>query len=400
MDTLVLKKGKERSLLRRHPWIYDTAMAGVQGSPRAGDTVRVVDAAGRFLALAAYAPESGIRARCWTFEEATPVDEAFVAERLRRALAARRRLAARTNAVREVFGEADGLPGLIVDRYAAFYVTQFLSCGAERFRQTILRTLAEQEGIEGVYDRSDAATRAREGLAPASGTAFGKEPPERIDVVENGVRYAVDVRNGHKTGFYIDQRENRLLAAGLARRFLEENGRGMRVLNCFCYTGGFSLALAAGGAAEVIGIDSSAEAIALARHNAQLNAAESVARFVEDDVFAYLKRARDEGQSFDLVILDPPKFASSHRQVERAARAYKDINLRALRIIAPGGQLLSFSCSGAIDGDLFQKIVASAVIDSGRDAWMVSRLGAGEDHPLMMTCPEGEYLKGVLLKVL
>lgn len=398
MTDLILKKGKERSLLRRHPWVYDTAVQKLSGKAKSGDTVRIVSHDGRFLAWAAYSKDSALRARCWSFDENDLIDEAWIKEKIQKALKAREPLFARTSAVRVIFGEADQLPGLVVDRYGDWFVTQFQAAGVEAFRDTIADILMTVPGIRGVFDRSDAATRHREGLELRVELLRGEEPPQEIEVIEDGVRYGVDIRVGHKTGFYIDQRENRLLAQRLAKEFKQRTGRGMRALNCFCYTGGFSLALLAGGADQVISVDSSAEALAMAARNAQRNGFdEKRTQWVQADVFEYLRQAREAGETFDLVILDPPKFASSHRHIERAARAYKDINLNGLRLVAPGGDLLTFSCSGAMDVDLFQKVIAGAVIDSKREAWMIARLGAGADHPLMMTCPEGEYLKGLQL---
>lgn len=398
MADLILKKGKERSLLRRHPWVYDTAVQRLQGKATSGDTVRVLSYDGRFLAWAAYSKDSALRARCWTFNEEEKIDSGWIESKIHKALAARAALFGRTSAVRVIFGEADQLPGLVVDRYGDWFVTQFQAAGVEAFREVIADCLMKEPGIRGVFDRSDAATRHREGLELRVEVLRGEEPPQEIEVTEDGVRYGVDVRIGHKTGFYIDQRENRFLAQRLAKEFKQKHGRGMRALNCFCYTGGFSLALLAGGAQEVISVDSSAEALAMAARNAQRNGFDNQStRWVQADVFEYLRQARENGEVFDLVILDPPKFASSHRHIDRAARAYKDINLNGLRLVAPGGELLTFSCSGAMDVDLFQKVIAGAVIDSKREAWMIARLGAGADHPLMMTCPEGEYLKGLQL---
>ncbi len=401
MIEVQLKKGKEKSLLRRHPWVYDTAVGRVAGKPFSGETVKVTAADGRFLGYGAYSPKSTLRVRLWTFDEAENPDvPGFLAARIEKAVAARKGLLARTTARRLIFGEADGLPGLIVDQYGDWLVTQFQSAGAEFRMQEIVAALMNATGAKGLYDRSDAATRQREGLPVRTGVLAGAEPPELIEVVEDGVKYGVNVRLGHKTGFYVDQRESRLAAQQLARDFEKTHGRKMRALNCFCYTGGFSLALALGGAAEVVSVDSSAEALAQARRNAEMNGfADEQMKWVEADVFAFLREAREKGEQFDLVILDPPKFASSHFHVERAARAYKDINLNGLRLLAAGGHLFTFSCSGAIDPDLFQKIVAGAVIDSGKDAWCTGRFGAGVDHPLLMTYPEGEYLKGLHLEV-
>lgn len=396
--TLVLKPGKERALLRRHPWVYATGVAKVLHSPKSGETVRIEDSKGRFLAWGAYSPESALRARCWSFNEEDVIDEAWIEEKVEAAIKARNSLKKRTNAIRLIFGEADFLPGLIVDQYNNQLVTQFQSAGVEFWRPVIGRALVKYTGISQVYDRSDAATRAREGLPERKEVLEGIEPPQEVEIVEDGIKYGVDVRMGHKTGFYVDQRDNRALARRLAEEFSRIHGRGMRALNCFCYTGGFSLALKAGGAEEVVSIDSSADALAMARENAKRNNFDDESmKWVEANVFEALRELRDKGEKFDLVILDPPKFASNHHHVDKAARAYKDINLNGLRILAPEGQLLTFSCSGAIDVDLFQKIVAGAVIDSKVEAWMMGRLGAGTDHPLLMTHPEGEYLKGLHL---
>lgn len=313
MTDLILKKGKERSLLRRHPWVYDTAVQKLTGKAVSGDTVRVCSYDGRFLAWAAYSKDSTLRARCWSFDESEQIDDLWIETKIKKALAARQSLFARTSAVRVIFGEADQLPGLVVDRYGDWFVTQFQAAGVEAFRDVIADVLMSVPGIKGIFDRSDAATRHREGLAERVELLRGQEPPQEIEVVEDGVRYGVDVRKGHKTGFYIDQRENRFLAQRLAREFQARTGRGMRALNCFCYTGGFSLALLAGGADEVISVDSSAEALAMAARNAARNGFDdSKAKWVQADVFEYLRKAREAGETFDLVILDPPKFASSH----------------------------------------------------------------------------------------
>ncbi|TMH76082.1 MAG: class I SAM-dependent rRNA methyltransferase [Betaproteobacteria bacterium] len=399
MHQLVLKPGKERSLARRHPWIYATAVARVVGEPAAGDLVAVHAADGRWLAWAAYAPDSAIRARCWSFAESDRIDQRWLAARVREAVARRARLAEHSNALRLVYGEADLLPGLIADRYEHQLVVQLQAPGVQAQCEVLLEALCEATGCRDVFDRSDGALRAREGLTPESGVLRGQQPPERIRVHEHGLAYWVDVRRGHKTGFYIDQRDNRLLARGLARELASRLERAPRALNGFCYTGAFSVALARGGAGDVLSIDSSAEALALGRSNAELNGLnpESM-RWRCDDVFEQLRACRDAGEQFDLIVLDPPKFAASHHHVERAARAYKDINLNALRLLQPGGVLMTFSCSGAIDVDLFQKIVAGAVIDAGVDCVMRGRLGPGADHPVLMTHPEGEYLKGLLLQ--
>jgi 23S rRNA (cytosine1962-C5)-methyltransferase len=396
---LVLKPGKERSLLRRHPWIYDTAVARVKGNPVSGATVAVRGHEGQWLAWAAYSPASTLRARCWGFVEAEAIDADWLAARVREAVARRAHLAADSDALRLVFGEADGLPGLIADRYADQIVVQFQAAGVEAHRHALLDALVAATACGNVFDRSDSAGRSREGLPPTSGVARGVEPPECIAIGEHGRRFWVDVRHGHKTGWYIDQRDNRALAAQLAGRARAALGREPTALNCFCYTGGFSVALAAGGAASVLSIDSSAEALALGRENWRLNGlAGAAGEWRDANVFEALRALRAEERRFDLIVLDPPKFASSHHHVDRAARAYKDINLSALRLLEPGGYLLTFSCSGAVGVELFQKIVAGAVTDAGVEAQLLRRLSAGEDHPLRMSHPEGEYLKGLLLR--
>jgi 23S rRNA (cytosine1962-C5)-methyltransferase len=386
---LHLKPGKEKSLLRRHPWLFAAAVARVSGAPASGDTVRVLGADGRFLAWAAYSPASAIRARAWSFDERERVDAGFVARRVAAAVARRDGLRADSDALRLVFGEADALPGLVVDRYGAQLVVQVQAPGVERWKDTIVDALVAATGCDAVYERSDDAAREREGLAPREGPLRGPAP-EAVTVVEHGVRYRVDVVAGHKTGFYIDQRDNRALVRALAH--------GRRVLNCFCYTGGFTLAARHGGALEAVSIDSSAEALALAADNERLNGFAEPSAWLQANVFDALKSMLAEGRRFDLIVLDPPKFAPSAHHVDRAARAYKEINLKALQLLAPGGLLLTFSCSGAIDVDLFQKIVAGAVFDAGVDAQLLRRLAAGFDHPMAMTHPEGEYLKGLLLR--
>jgi 23S rRNA (cytosine1962-C5)-methyltransferase len=394
---LVLKPGKEKSLRRRHPWIYATAIARVLGKPQPGETVAIQAADGGWLAWAAYSPASAIRARAWTFDERDRIDADWMHARVQAAVAARAPLASDTDAVRLIFGESDGLPGLIVDRYRDQLVTQFQSAAVDAWRAPLLAALLQATGCANVFDRSDGATRTREGLAPLTGVLAGVEPPAAIEIVERQLRFLVDVRRGHKTGFYIDQRDNRRLARELAAHFALSHRP--RALNCFSYTGAFTVALLAGGAGEVHSVDSSAEALRVAREHVALNGfAAGAASWREADAFEALRTLRAEAAQYDLIVLDPPKFASSHHHVDRAARAYKDINLNALKLLAPGGSLLSFSCSGAIDVDLFQKIVAGAVIDAGVDAWLVQRLGAGYDHPLAMTVPESEYLKGVWLQ--
>jgi 23S rRNA (cytosine1962-C5)-methyltransferase len=326
----------------------------------------------------------------WSFVESECPDEAWLQARLDEAIRRRAPLAARTDAVRLVFGEADRLPGLIIDRYRDQLVVQFLAAGVEARREVIIAMLPALTGCRDIYERSDAAARSREGLAPREGVVSGGQPDEAIEVCEDGVRYQIDVQHGHKTGFYIDQRDNRQMLAGLAA--------GRTVLNCFCYTGGFTLAALKAGAREAWSIDSSADALARARSQQHLNGLAAPSHWVEGDVFDQMKAMLAEGRRFDLIVLDPPKFAPSAQHVDRAARAYKQLNMHALKLLNPSGRLMTFSCSGAVSVDLFQKIVAGAVFDARVDVQMVRRLQAGEDHPVLITHPEGEYLKGLLLQ--
>jgi 23S rRNA (cytosine1962-C5)-methyltransferase len=390
--TLRLAPGRERSLLLRHPWIFSGAIEAVDGAPATGDTVDVVASDGRFLGRGAYSPSSRIRARIWSFDPATAIDAAFFAARVERAIAARAPLVdARHDACRLVHGESDGLPGVVADRYADTVVVQLTSAGAERWRDAIIDALAAATGARCVFERSDAEVRALEGLTARTGAVRGR-CNDIVDIVEAGIAYRVDVAHGQKTGFYLDQRDNRALVC--------RHARDRRVLNAFCYTGGFTLAALVGGASRVLSIDSSAEALALARENLGRNPALDAARAAwrEADVFEELRALRNRGAAFDLVVLDPPKFAPTAAHAQRAARAYKDINLLAFKLLAPGGLLATFSCSGGVGADLFRKIVAGAARDAGVEAAVIARMSASADHPVALGFPEGEYLKGLLIR--
>jgi 23S rRNA (cytosine1962-C5)-methyltransferase len=398
MLTITLKPGKEKSLLRRHPWIFPTAIDHIDGKPeekhKAGATALVQSASGQFLARAAFSPKSQIRARVWSFNENEAIDHALIKRRVKNALAYRAANVRDTDAIRVIFGEADGFPGLVVDWYGGkdgHLVCQFQSAGVEVWKAAIVQTLIAETGCPNVYERSDASVREREGLPLVTGTLAGREPAEETPITENGVHYAVDIKTGHKTGFYIDQRDN--------RRLVMEHAAGRDVLNCFCYTGGFSLAALKGGANSVLSIDSSAEALAIGQRNVALNGFDATkAEWRDADVFKTLRALREQGKSFDLIVLDPPKFAASPNHVERAARAYKDINLLGFQLLREGGLLFTYSCSGAISADLFQKIVAGAANDAKVDACLLRRLSAGFDHPMTTSFPEGEYLKGLMLQ--
>jgi len=387
---IVLKRGREKSLKRRHPWIFSGAVEKASG--KAGDTVEVRDSSGKVLALAAYSPKSQIRARVWTFDGAEAIDADFFRRRIEKALALREALPAakHSNALRLVNAESDGLPGLVVDRYADVLVTQFLAAGVERWRDTILDLLTEVSGCTAVFERSDAEVRKLEGLEPRVGFARGNRNASRCPIIEHGLNFRVDVEQGQKTGFFLDQRENRQRVRALAA--------GREVLDGFCYTGGFSIAALAGGAKRVTAVESSKDAIQIAKENLAANPLDaSKAEFLQADVFAHLRTLRDKGAQFGLIVLDPPKFAPSAAQVQKAARAYKDINLWALKLLAPGGLLATFSCSGGVSAELFQSIVAGAAVDAGADAKIIERFGAAADHPVATEFPEGEYLKGLLL---
>lgn len=397
MLTIILKPGKEKSLLRRHPWLYPTAIDRIEGKPeeknKPGATAVIRAADGRFLARAAYSPKSQLRARAWSFDENEAIDHALIKRRVKQAFAYRAATVQDTDAIRVIFGEADGFPGLVVDWYGGkqgHLVCQFQSAGVEAWKAPIVQALIAESGCPNVYERSDASVREREGLPLVTGTLAGREPETETLVTENGVRYAVDIQSGHKTGFYIDQRDN--------RRMVMEHAAGRDVLNCFCYTGGFSLAALKGGAHSVLSIDSSAEALAIAKRNVTLNGLDPAkADWSDADVFKMLRTLREQQRSFDLIVLDPPKFAASPDHVERAARAYKDINLLGFQLLRQGGLLFTYSCSGAISADLFQKIVAGAANDAKVDARILRRLSAGVDHPMTTSFPEGEYLKGLML---
>jgi 23S rRNA (cytosine1962-C5)-methyltransferase len=395
MAQLVLLPGKDRSLARRHPWIFAAAIDRLNGRARPGDTVEVVAANGRPLAKAAWSPESKIRARVWTFDPDESVDDAFFKRRIQAAVDRRQLTPALRGqeGLRLIHGESDGLPGLIADRYGDTVVLQLTATGPEKWRQAIIRALQRASGGVRIYERSDSSVRRLEGLAPVTGWVLGEAPNEPLTIVENALCLRVDVVAGHKTGFYLDQRDNRLLTRTLAA--------GRATLNCFCYTGGFSLQALAGGATHVLSIDSSGPALATARENLALNPqlAAHRAEWREADVFSELRLLKSAGRRFDLIILDPPKFAPSAAHAERAARAYRDINAFGFRLLNPGGLLMTYSCSGGIRSEHFQQIVADAALDAGTEARILQRLAAAADHPVALHFSEGEYLKGLLCQV-
>ncbi|MBL8513439.1 MAG: class I SAM-dependent rRNA methyltransferase [Betaproteobacteria bacterium] len=389
--TLIIKAGREKSLLRRHQWIFSGAVKNTKGDPQSGDVVRAVAEDGRFLGLAAYSAKSQIVARVLSFDESTVIDGAFYRARIAAAVARRAALAKTADAMRLVHAESDGLPGLVADRYGNVVVMQLLTAGIDPQRELIAKLFMELPGVTSVHERSDADVRELEGLPPVSGHVAGEALEGPVTIRENDLHIDVDIAHGHKTGFYLDQRDNRALVQSLSK--------DAAVLNCFCYTGTMSLAALKGGARSVLSIDSSAPSMALGAAMMAKNGLDAArAEWMDADVFAALRKLRDQGRTFDLIILDPPKFAPTAHHAEKAARAYKDINLLGFKLLSPGGHLMTYSCSGGVSADLFQKIVAGAALDAKVDAQIVKRLGAGIDHPVAVHFPEGDYLKGLVLR--
>lgn len=390
MKIIRLKPGKEKSLLRRHPWVFDGAIAKGGGDP--GETVRVESHDGAFLAWGAFSPQSRIRVRVWSFEQTQRIDAPFLASLVKRAVELRANWSLPSDGVRLVHGESDGLPGLVVDRYGDTLVAQFTSCGTERWKAVLADALLEATGLQRLYERSDASARALEGLPEVTGWLRGGGETA-LTIQEHGWRLGLDVAQGHKTGYYLDQRDSRRDCADWVRRL------GLReVLNCFSYTGGFTVAALAGGAQHVTSIDSSGPALERARDNVTLNGFDlSRTTWLDADVNASLRAFLADGRQFDAIVLDPPKLAPTVAHAERAARAYKDINRLGLKLLRPGGVLFTYSCSGGIGVELFQKIVAGAALDAGVDAAIVQRQGGSADHPVSLNFPEGEYLKGLVV---
>jgi 23S rRNA (cytosine1962-C5)-methyltransferase len=392
---LILKPGREKSLLRRHPWIFSGAVQEVKGEPQKGDILIVESSRGEYLGKCGYNPESSIRGRMWTFSE-EEIDADFFIEKMRIAIILRKDLNyinSYNNSCRLIHAESDGLPGLIVDQYGDHLVVQLLTAAVEPWRDVIVQALADLTGIRNIYERSDVDVRALEGLDERKGVLMGDEPPDRIVILENGLKFLVDIKNGQKTGFYLDQRGNRAA--------LSEFAEGKSILNCFSYTGGFTVYGLQAGADSVLSIDSSQDANSLALENIQLNGLdEEKTNFITGDVFKELRTLRDSGRSFDLIVLDPPKFASTAAQAEKAARGYKDINLLAFKLLKPGGTLFTFSCSGGVSRELFQKIVADAALDAGVNVAIIRQFSQGPDHPIALNFPEGEYLKGLVCRII
>jgi 23S rRNA (cytosine1962-C5)-methyltransferase len=390
--SITLHPGREKSLLRQHPWIFTSAIRTHSGKLHSGDTVDVLAADGKWLARGAWSPASTIRVRAWTFRQDEVIDNAFFLRRIETALQARERLAASGNACRLVAAESDGLPGVTIDRYADVLVCQLLSAGAERHRDKIVWALRKLLPQCSILERSDVAVREKEGLQPLVQVLHG-EVPQEVEIIENGLRFIVDIKSGHKTGFYLDQRSN--------RRVLGEHAEGKEVLNCFSYTGAVGTYCLAGGATHVTNLDVSEPALALAaRNNALNNLPPERCTQQSADVFSALRGFRAEGRLFDMIVLDPPKFVENKQHLTQACRGYKDINLLALQLLRPNGLLATFSCSGLMPEDLFHKVVADAALDAQRQVQFVQKFSQDSDHLVLSTYPEGYYLKGLLCRVI
>jgi len=387
---VILKPGREKSLLRRHPWIFSGAIQQADSTIASGSTIDLLSSDKQFLARASYSPNSQIRARVWTFEDEV-VDKEFFRKRIQSAIRSRDtwNLIPETDSYRLIYAESDGIPGLIVDRYGDVLVLQSLTTGAEYWKETFVDLLLEETRLSTIYERSDADVRELEGLQPKTGLLRGSSLHDPLTITEHNLNFIVNLASGHKTGFYLDQSVNRLRVRELAK--------DKEVLDCFCYTGGFSVNALAGGAKSVLSIDSSEDALALCKENIVLNNLDAGRHSVlEGDVFQLLRKFRDENRSFDMIILDPPKFAPTAAHADKATRAYKDINLLAFKLLRAGGILVTFSCSGGVDSGLFQKIVAGAALDAGVDAQIVEHLSQAPDHPVLLHFPEGAYLKGLI----
>ena len=391
MQTIFLKKSADSFIKRKHPWIFSGAVEKVEGNPSNGETVQILTSNNTFVGFGSYSPSSQIRVRILSFNPDEKIDSDFFRSKILASSDARKKIidTLQTNAYRIINAESDGLPGLIVDQYSEFLVCQFLSSGSEFNKNIIVEILNEKFKPKGIFERSDVEVRIKENLQPEKGLLKGIIPDDLVEVKENGLRFLVDIKNGHKTGFYLDQRDN--------RKLVSEFSKGKSVLNCFSYTGGFSVYALAAGAEKITQVEASASAIEISNQNFELNNhSSSSVENINGDVFEVLRKFRDERKTFDLIILDPPKFAESASQISKASRGYKDINLLAIKLLNPGGILFTFSCSGHISQELFQKIIAGAALDSGREVKIIKQLTQSADHPVPLNFPEGLYLKGLV----
>jgi 23S rRNA (cytosine1962-C5)-methyltransferase len=392
VNRIVIKKGREKPIQRRHPWIFSGAIKKIDGDPVPGEPVQVLDSEGNFLAWGAYSPKSQIMIRIWSWDQEQIINPDFLSSRIKASLDHRSRIGYDFPMMRLVHAESDGLPGLIVDRYGDTLVYQILSVGIEYWKEEILEILANLTHAGTIYERSDGDVREKEGLPRRTGIAMGPEPEELITIEDTGVKTLVDIKKGHKTGYYLDQRENRIKVSTFCS--------GMKVLDCFCYTGGFSIPAAINGAASITMIDESQDALDLAERNAAINNLRGgLIKVQRGDVFDLLRKFRDKDEKFDLIILDPPKFAPTASYADKAARGYKDINLLAFKLLTPGGLLATFSCSGGISRDFFLRVLSGAALDAGVNARIQINMGQSTDHSVNLSFPEGTYLKGFGIRV-
>lgn len=396
MKLITLKAGRDKSAIRRHPWIFSGAIDTVSSDPEFGESVEVYAYNGDFLGIAAYSPTSQIRARFWSFFEKTEIDELFFEERLETAIQLRESrgfsISNPLSAFRLIYAENDGIPGCIIDKYGEYYSVEILAAGPEKYREIIYKVLAKKTGCKGIFERCDSDVRKKEGMEKRTGVVYGIVPETPIPMEENGIRFLIDIRNGHKTGYYLDQRD--------ARKRIGELSSGKKVLNCFCYTGGFGLFALKGNASHVYQVDVSKSALKIAKELLIENKLPTAkATHTEADVFQYLRKCRDKGETFDLIVLDPPKFVEAKDHLQKGARGYKDINLLAMKLLSPNGMLATFSCSGLMDMSLFQKIIADAASDAKKDMQIIERFGQPADHPISLAFPEGQYLKGLLVQL-
>lgn len=394
MIDVILKKGKEKAAMLHHPWIFSGAIDKIKGKPLNGEIVKVSSTTAEFLAYAYYNDQSRVALRLMEWDESKVIDKKWYQEKLRNAIAARKHLLnADTNTCRLVFSEADFLPGLIVDQYADFLSLQILSAGMENAKEEIIELLKEELSPRGIFDKSDAGARKHENLEATQGLLWGETPPEFIEVRENGIAYHINIADGQKSGFYCDQRDNREILASYSK--------DKTVLDCFCYSGGFTLNSLKQGATHVTSVDSSALAIETLAHNLELNGFDATQQLsIQSDVNKQLRTFKEEGKKFDIVVLDPPKYAPSRSALDRAARAYKDLNRLGMLLLEKGGILATYSCSGAVDMETFKQIIAWAALDAGKEVQIIKQFHQPEDHPVRLSFPEGEYLKGLLLRVL
>lgn len=394
MISIKLKKGKEKAVLQHHPWVFSGALEKVNGSPENGEVVKVCSAHGDFLAYGYFNDQSRVAVRLLEWDEERLIDKDWYAEKINQAIQSRAQLLKNknTNAYRLIFSEADFLPGLIVDQYADFLSVQILSTGIEKAKDIIIDILCKALKPKGIFDRSDATARTHEGITAENGLLWGEAPASFIAVKENGINYHINIAEGQKSGFYCDQRDNRKLLAGYAN--------GKTVLDCFSYSGGFTLNAFHAGAKAITSVDSSALAIETLKQNIALNQfQEKDHKAIQSDVNKQLRAFKEEGKKFDIVVLDPPKYAPSRSALDRAARAYKDLNRLGLLLLESGGLLATFSCSGAVDIETFKQIIAWAALDAGKEVQIIHQFSQPEDHPVRLSFPEGEYLKGLLIRV-